>query len=80
MDGPRDYHSKWSQSDRETQISYGIIYTRNQKYDTNEPISETEIESLDIENRLMVAQRYGFGGEMEWEAGDSSGSFNTQDG
>ena len=45
MDGPRDYHNKWSKSDRETQISYGIIYTRNQKYDTNEPISETEIES-----------------------------------
>ena len=77
MNGPRDYHSKWSKSDRETQISYGIIYTWNQKYDTNEPISETEIESLDIENRLMVAQRYRFGGEMEWEAGDSSGSFNT---
>ena len=77
MDGPRDYHNKWSKSDRETQISYGIIYTWNQKYDTNEPISETEIESLDIENRLMVAQRYRFGGEMEWEAGDSSGSFNT---
>ena len=45
MNGPRDYHSKWSKSDRETQISYGIIYTWNQKYDTNEPISETEIES-----------------------------------
>ena len=26
MDGPRGYHSKWSKSDRERQISYGITY------------------------------------------------------
>ena len=45
MDGPRDYHNKWSKSHRETQISYGIIYMWNRKYDTNEPISERETES-----------------------------------
>ena len=26
MDGPRDYHTKWSNSEREKQISYDIIY------------------------------------------------------
>ena len=26
MDGPRDYHTKWSKSDRERQIPYYITY------------------------------------------------------
>ena len=26
MDEPRDYHIKWSKSERETQMSYDIIY------------------------------------------------------
>ena len=26
MDGPRDYHTKWSKPDRERQISYDIAY------------------------------------------------------
>ena len=29
MDGPRDYHPKWSKSDRERQISYNITYMWN---------------------------------------------------
>ena len=31
MDGPRDYHTKWSKSDRERQISYDIVYMQNLK-------------------------------------------------
>ena len=31
MNGPRVYHSKWSQSDRERQITYDITYTWNLK-------------------------------------------------
>ena len=31
MDGPRDYHTKWSESDRERQIAYDITYTWNLK-------------------------------------------------
>ena len=31
MDGPRDDHTKWSRSDREWQISYGITYMWNLK-------------------------------------------------
>ena len=45
MDGPRDYHTKWSKSERERQIPYGIPYVWNLKYDTDEPIYETETES-----------------------------------
>ena len=34
-----------SKSDRERQIPYNITYMWNLKYDTNEPIYETETES-----------------------------------
>ena len=45
MDGPRDYHSKQSKSDRERQIPYDITYMWNLKYDPNELIYETETDS-----------------------------------
>ena len=45
MDGPRDYHTKGSKSEREKQISYDITYMWNLKYDTNEHIYETETDS-----------------------------------
>ena len=45
MDGPRDYHTKWSKSERERQIPYDITYMWNLKYDTNEPIYKTETDS-----------------------------------
>ena len=45
MDGPRDYHIKWSKSDRERQIS-DVTYMWNlKKSDTNELIYKTEIDS-----------------------------------
>ena len=31
MDGPREYHTKWSKSDRERQISYDVTYMWNPK-------------------------------------------------
>ena len=31
MDGPRDYHTKWSKPDRERQMSYDIAYMWNLK-------------------------------------------------
>ena len=40
-------------SERERQMPYDIIYMWNLKYDTNEPIYETE---TDTENRLVVAK------------------------
>ena len=45
MDATRDYHTKWSKSERERQIPYDITYMRNLKYDTNELIYETQTDS-----------------------------------
>ena len=56
MDGPRDYHTKWSKSDEERQISYDITHMWNLilKNDTNELIYKTETELFvftDFENK-----------------------------
>ena len=45
MDGPRDYHTNWSRSERERQIPYNITYMWNLKYGTNEPIDKTETDA-----------------------------------
>ena len=45
MDGLRDYHTKWSKSEKERQIPYDIIYVWNLKLETNEDICETETDS-----------------------------------
>ena len=42
MDATRDYHTNWSKSEGERQISYDITYMWNLKYDTNELIYKTE--------------------------------------
>ena len=42
MNATRDYQTKWTKSERERQIPYDIIYMWNLKYDTSEPIYETE--------------------------------------
>ena len=47
MDGPGDYHTKWSKSHTEKQVSYDIAYMWNLKIknDTNELIYKTETDS-----------------------------------
>ena len=45
MAGPRDFHTKWSNPNRERQISYDVTYMWNLKYDTNELIYKTETDS-----------------------------------
>ena len=42
MDATRDYHTKWSKSERERQIPYDITYMWNLIYDTNEPVCKTK--------------------------------------
>ena len=42
MDGPRDYHTKWSKSERERRILYHIPYMWNIKCDANELTYERE--------------------------------------
>ena len=45
MDGPRDYHTKWSKPDREQQIRCYCLYVESKKKkDTNELIYKTEID------------------------------------
>ena len=45
MNATGDYPTKWSKSERERQMSYDITYMRNLKYDTNELLYKTEIDS-----------------------------------
>ena len=42
MDGPRDYHTNQSKSERERQILSDITYMWNLKYNTNEHTSKAE--------------------------------------
>ena len=44
MEGPRNYHTKWSKSEREIKIAYDITHMGNLKYNTNEQIYETSYE------------------------------------
>ena len=54
--GPRDYHPKWSKSDRERQISYDIAYIWNLKkwYKLNYLQNRNQL--LDLESKLMVTK------------------------
>ena len=45
MDATGDDHTKESNSERERQILYNIIYMRNLNYDTNQHIHRTETDS-----------------------------------
>ena len=56
MDGPRDYHTKWSKSDREGQISYDITYVRNLKKRYKWTYLQNRNRLIDIENNLMVTK------------------------
>ena len=46
MDGPRNYRTKWSKSEREKQIPYDIIYTWNLKCDTDELIDKNHLANI----------------------------------
>ena len=69
MDGPRDYHTKRSKSERERQIPYNITYIWNLIM-TQMNIS-TKQKQTDIENRCVVVKEEGRGGGMDWEFGIS---------
>ena len=45
MNGPKNYHIKWSKSERDREIPYDIMSLRNLKYDIKKPIYEREIDS-----------------------------------
>ena len=56
MDGPRDYHTKWSKPDRERQISYDITYMWNLKKLYKWTYVQNRNRPTDIENKLMVTK------------------------
>ena len=65
MDATRDYHTKWSQSERERQIPYDITYMWILKHGTNEHIYKTETASHRNQTCGCQAARR----EMDWEFG-----------
>ena len=57
MDGPRDYHTKWSKPERERQISYDITYMWNLKKKWYKwTYTQNRNRTTDIENKLMVTK------------------------
>ena len=67
MDGPRDCHIEWSQTEKEKYCMISLI-CRILKNDTNELIYKTETDS-DLENELMVTRGKGWGGGTDWQFG-----------
>ena len=45
MDTTRDYHTKWSKSEKKKDLPYDITYIWNLKYGTNGAIYKTETDS-----------------------------------
>ena len=58
MNGPRDYQTKRSKSDRERQISY-IAYMWNLKNDINEVIYKAERDSQTCKTNLWLPKGKG---------------------
>ena len=71
MDGPRNYPTERSKSERERQMPYHITYMCNIKYDPNERIYETETDSQIQRTDLQLPDRKASGERMEWEFGVS---------
>ena len=54
MDEPRDYHTKWSKSERERQIAFNITYMWNLKKWCKWTYLQNRNRPTDIDNKLMV--------------------------
>ena len=62
MNATRDYHSKWSKSQRKSQIPHDITYMWNLKYDINQLTYKTKTDSQ-TETRLWLMRRKRLGEE-----------------
>ena len=70
IDGPRDYHTKWSKSDRDRQISYDITYMWNLKKRWYKwTYLQNRNKPTDIENKLMDTNEQREGGGINLELG-----------
>ena len=62
MDGPRDYHTEWSKSDSERQISYATTYMWNlKKMIQMNLFTKTEIDSQTRKTNLWLPKGKGEG-------------------
>ena len=69
MDGPGDYHTKWSKSDRERQVTYDIAYMWNLKKLIQMNLLQNRNRLTDLENELMVTRGEGWEGGIDREFG-----------
>ena len=65
------YCTMWCKPERERQIPYDITYMWDLKYDTNEPICETETDSQNSSTDLLFPRERVLGEGMDWEVGIS---------
>ena len=56
MDEPRDYHTKWSKSERERQIAFNITYMWNLKKWCKWTYLQNRNRLRDIENKFTVTK------------------------
>ena len=75
MDGPKDYHPKWSKSERERQILYDIIYMWNLKYDTNDHIYKIETDAQTQKTDLCLLRGRRVGEEYSVSLGVADANF-----
>ena len=73
MDGPREYHTKQSKSERERQMPYDTTYMWNLKY-IDEHIYETKT-IIAIENRLVASKGEGMGEGRTGSSGLSDANY-----
>ena len=68
MNRPRDYHTKWSKSDGERQISFDTAYIQNLKRWFKWTYLQNRNMVTDVENKLMDTRRQKRRG-TSWEIG-----------
>ena len=69
MDGPGDYHAKWSKSDRERQISYDITYMWNLKIWHKWTCLHNRNGLPNTGKKVMITKGVSGVGERNWELG-----------
>ena len=69
MDGPRDFHTMWSKSEKDKY--HMISHMHNLKYDNKQTYLWNRKRITDIENRLVIAKGVGGDEGMKWEFGVS---------
>ena len=56
MNGPRDYHTKWSKSDREREISFDITYMWNWGFPSGSAGKESTCNAGDTKDTFSIPE------------------------